>query len=206
MIFLKKNISISLLVAYTAKDRVIGAQGKIPWFIPSERDRFKSICRGKYVIIGRKSFEEIGKPLSYCTLVVISKSLKSVPEGCLLCKSFKKAVKMIYKLEKAGEKNPSFGEDLISDEKNPSCGEDLISGEKSSKPSAPGKTEILVAGGEEIYRKALPLADRIYATEIKKEFAGDKFFPKLDGRWKKKTEKECSEDGIEYNYVLFTKG
>jgi len=193
MIFLKKNISISLLVAYTAKDRVIGAQGKIPWFIPSERDRFKSICRGKYVIIGRKSFEEIGKPLSYCTLVVISKSLKSVPEGCLLCKSFKKAVKMIYKLQKAGRKNPS-------------CGEDLISDEKSSKPSGPGKTEILVAGGEEIYKKALPLADRIYATEIKKEFAGDKFFPSPDGRWEKKTEKECSDGGIDYDYVLFTKG
>ena len=193
MIFQKKNISISLLAAYTAKDRVIGAQGKIPWKLSSERNRFKRICRGKYVIIGRKSFDEIGKPLSYCTLVIVSKKMKTAPEGCLLCKSFKKAVKMIYKLEKAGEKNPSFGEDLMS-------------GEKSSKPSGPEKTEILVAGGEEIYRKALPLADCIYATEIKKEFAGDKFFPRLDRRWEKKTEKECSDGGIDYDYVLFTKG
>ena len=49
---------ISLLVAYTKNKRVIGAQGKIPWNLPSERNRFKEICRGKYVIMGRKSFEE----------------------------------------------------------------------------------------------------------------------------------------------------
>ena len=64
---------ISLLVAYTKNKRVIGAQGKIPWNLPSERNRFKEICRGKYVIMGRKSFEEIGKPLPYCKLVIVSK-------------------------------------------------------------------------------------------------------------------------------------
>ncbi|MBO7582308.1 MAG: dihydrofolate reductase [Treponema sp.] len=63
---------ISLLVAYTKNKRVIGAQGKIPWKLSSERNRFKEICRGKYVIMGRKSYEEIGHPLSYCTLVIVS--------------------------------------------------------------------------------------------------------------------------------------
>ena len=65
---------ISLLVAYTKDKRVIGAQGKIPWNLPSERNRFKAICRDKYVIMGRKSYDEIGHPLSYCTLVVVSSS------------------------------------------------------------------------------------------------------------------------------------
>ncbi len=63
---------ISILVAYTKNKRVIGAQGKIPWKLSSERNRFKEICRDKYVIMGRKSFEEIGKPLLYCKLVVLS--------------------------------------------------------------------------------------------------------------------------------------
>ena len=63
---------ISLLVAYTKNKRVIGAQGKIPWNLSSERNRFKQICAGKYVIMGRKSYEEIGKPLPYCKLVVVS--------------------------------------------------------------------------------------------------------------------------------------
>ena len=75
---------LSLLVAYTKNKRVIGAQGKIPWKLSSERNRFKEICRNKYVIMGRKSFEEIGKPLSYCTLVIVSherifKNLKTCP-------------------------------------------------------------------------------------------------------------------------------
>ena len=63
---------ISILTAYTKNKRVIGAQGKIPWKLSSERNRFKEICRNKYVIMGRKSFEEIGKPLPYCTLVIVS--------------------------------------------------------------------------------------------------------------------------------------
>ena len=75
---------LSLLVAYTKNKRVIGAQGKIPWKLSSERNRFKEICKNKYVIMGRKSFEEIGKPLPYCTLVIVSherifKNLKTCP-------------------------------------------------------------------------------------------------------------------------------
>ena len=75
---------LSLLVAYTKNKRVIGAQGKIPWKLSSERNRFKEICHNKYVIMGRKSFEEIGKPLPYCTLVIVShervfKNLKTCP-------------------------------------------------------------------------------------------------------------------------------
>lgn len=87
------DINISLLVAYS-KNRVIGKDGKIPWFIPSERDRFKSICKDKFVLMGRKTFEEIGKPLSYCTIIVISKSLKSVPKGCLLADSLEKGIEI----------------------------------------------------------------------------------------------------------------
>ena len=78
---------ISLLVAYTKNKRVIGAQGKIPWKLSSERNRFKQICNGKYVIMGRKSFEEIGKPLPYCKLVVVSKSSQSLDEAINFCKS-----------------------------------------------------------------------------------------------------------------------
>lgn len=88
-------MNISLLAAYTKNGRVIGNNGKIPWNLPSERDRFKKICSGKIVIMGRKTFEEIGKPLPYCTILVISKTLKSVPEGCLLLPSIKQAVEFI---------------------------------------------------------------------------------------------------------------
>ena len=78
---------ISLLVAYTKNKRVIGAQGKIPWKLSSERNRFKQICAGKYVIMGRKSYEEIGKPLPYCKLVVVSSKTQSLEDAINYCKS-----------------------------------------------------------------------------------------------------------------------
>ena len=78
---------LSLLVAYTKNKRVIGAQGKIPWKLSSERNRFKAICNGKYVIMGRKSYEEIGHPLPYCTLVVVSSKEKTLEQAIEYCKA-----------------------------------------------------------------------------------------------------------------------
>ncbi|MBR4790657.1 MAG: dihydrofolate reductase [Treponema sp.] len=87
---------ISLLVAYTKNKRVIGAQGKIPWNLSSERNRFKQICRDKYVIMGRKSYEEIGHPLSYCSLVIVSRQWIASPaarnDGIHFCSSLEDAV------------------------------------------------------------------------------------------------------------------
>ena len=80
------------LIAACSKNRVIGCNGKIPWNIPTERDRFKELTKGKFVIMGRKSFEEISHALSYCTIIVVSKSLKKVPKGCLLTSSLEQAI------------------------------------------------------------------------------------------------------------------
>ena len=162
---------ISLLVAYTKNKRVIGAQGKIPWKLSSERNRFKEICAGKYVIMGRKSFEEIGKPLSYCTLVVVSRSLGALSlskgaQGLKICASLEEAIDF--------------------------C-------------KAQGQEEILVAGGGEIYRQALPYATKIYATEIDADFPGDTFFPDLDNTWTSTVESTHVDCGVTYSYLTFTK-
>ena len=165
---------ISLLVAYTKNKRVIGAQGKIPWKLSSERNRFKELCRGKYVIMGRKSFEEIGKPLSYCNIIVISKMWSlSNKTGSL---SLSKGLKICSSLEEAINFCKSHGQE-----------------------------EILIAGGGEIYRQALPYADRIYATEIDADFEGDTFFPKLDDTWTCTVESEHEENGIVFKYLTLQK-
>ena len=156
---------ISLLVAYTKDKRIIGAQGKIPWNLSSERNRFKEICRGKYVIMGRKSFEEIGKPLSYCKLMVVSRGALSLSKGLEICSSLQEAFDY--------------------------CKEQ-------------GQEEILVAGGGEIYRQALPYATKIYATEIDAHFEGDTFFPELDNSWNCTVESTHEENGIVYRYMTFT--
>ena len=83
---------ISLLVAYTKNKRVIGAQGKIPWKLSSERNRFKAICSGKYVIMGRKSYDEIGHPLSYCELVIVSGDPSRASGTPRFCNSLEDAI------------------------------------------------------------------------------------------------------------------
>ena len=155
---------VSILVAYTKKNRVIGSKGRIPWNLPSERNRFKQITNNKYIIMGRKSFNEIGHALPYCTIIIISNTIKKAPEGCLLYSSIEDAI--------------SF----------------------ASKKS----NEVLIAGGGEIYNKALPFTDTIYATEIDKEYDGDVFFPFLDPLiWDKTIEEEKEENSIKYTYVTY---
>lgn len=156
---------LSILVAYTKNNRVIGAQGKIPWNLSSERNRFKAICNKKTVIMGRKTFEEIGHALPYCTILIVSKSMDKAPQGCILAKS----------LEQAFE---------ISNKTN---------------------GEVLVAGGEEIYKQTLSKAQKIYATEIEMEVSGDTFFPELDSSWQKTFEEIHQENEISYKYLTFEK-
>lgn len=52
---------VALIVAY-AKNRVIGNQGIIPWKIKGEQKRFRELTTGNVVVMGRRSFEEIGNP------------------------------------------------------------------------------------------------------------------------------------------------
>ncbi|MCQ2591609.1 MAG: dihydrofolate reductase [Treponema sp.] len=158
---------ISLLVAYS-KNRVIGNKGKIPWNLPSERNRFKQICQGKNIIMGRKSFEEIGHALPYCTIVILSKTLNTCPQGCLLAKTPEEALSLC--------KNPQNEE-----------------------------SEILVAGGSEIYQMFLPLTKKIYATLIDEEFEGDRFFPPLDENWEIIFEEEKAENNINFQYLTFVR-
>lgn len=83
-----------MLVAYTKKGRVIGNQGKIPWKLASERDRFKELTAGKSIIMGRSTFEEIGHALPYCTIIILSKTMRTVPLDCLLARNLKQAFKL----------------------------------------------------------------------------------------------------------------
>lgn len=61
---------IGLIVAY-AKNRTIGYKGRIPWNIKGEQKRFRELTTGNVVIMGRKSYEEIGKPLSNRYTIVV---------------------------------------------------------------------------------------------------------------------------------------
>ncbi len=82
---------ISAIVA-TAKNNVIGRNNEIPWYLPADLQYFKKTTLGHYVIMGRKSFESIGKPLPKRTNVVITRDPFFVASDCVVVHSLKEAL------------------------------------------------------------------------------------------------------------------
>ncbi len=82
---------ISLIVART-KNNVIGKDGKIPWKIKGEQKQFKELTTGNTVIMGRKTFEEIGKPLPNRLNIVISKTAKFSGENIITVSTLEQAL------------------------------------------------------------------------------------------------------------------
>ena len=84
---------IALIVAY-AKNRVIGNNGRIPWNIKGEQKRFKELTTGNVVIMGRRSYEEIGKPLPNRTTIVVSNTKIYNSENCINARSLTEAIEL----------------------------------------------------------------------------------------------------------------
>ena len=84
---------IALIVAY-AKNRVIGNKGCIPWTIKGEQRRFKELTTGNVVIMGRRSFEEIGKALPNRTTIVVSTTKEFTGENCYTAGSLEEAIQL----------------------------------------------------------------------------------------------------------------
>lgn len=68
------------LIAAMANDRVIGKQGDMPWHLPGELQYFKSLTMGKPIVMGRKTFESIGRPLPGRYNIVISRNAGDLPQ------------------------------------------------------------------------------------------------------------------------------
>ena len=72
---------IAIIAAY-AHGRVIGCAGKIPWNIPGEQARFRELTTGNVVIMGRRTYEEIGRPLPNRDTILVSSTLSVEQEHC----------------------------------------------------------------------------------------------------------------------------
>ncbi len=127
------------LVAAMAENRVIGKNGRLPWHLPDEIKHFKKLTVDHTVIMGRKTYEEVGRPLPNRRNVVISR-------------------------------NPGFRASGVT--VVPNLDEALALGATEA--------EVFVIGGGEIYRLALPRADRLYLTVVHAAIAGDTVFPPFD--------------------------
>jgi len=128
---------ISLIWAMD-QQRLIGANNQMPWHLPADMAWFREHTLGKSVLMGRKTFDSIGKPLSKRRNIILSRQHNLSVDGC----------------------------DIVHDLK------DVISEFEGE--------ELMVMGGAEIYALALPLAKRLYCTQIEASFEGDAWFPAID--------------------------
>ena len=82
-----------------AENRVIGAGNKLPWHLPEDFKWFKQQTLGKTLLMGRKTFESIGRPLPNRTNIVVSRRDNWFQEGILIVGSLKEALKFAKKID-----------------------------------------------------------------------------------------------------------
>jgi dihydrofolate reductase len=137
------------LIAAVAQNGVIGRDNSLPWQLSSDLAYFKRCTLGKPILMGRRTYEAIGRPLPGRTNIVISRARELRIQGAEVVGNLAAALKL---------------------------------GEIAARRDNSG--ELMVIGGAEIYRLALPLAQRLYLTEVHGEVDGDARFPDWDsGAW-----------------------
>jgi dihydrofolate reductase len=85
------GMSIFIIVAM-AKNRTIGVNNTLPWRCPEDLKHFKALTMGHHMIMGRKTFDSIGKPLPGRTTVVVTRDTELKIEGCLMANSLPEAL------------------------------------------------------------------------------------------------------------------
>lgn len=159
--------SISLIAAM-AENRVIGGGNKLLWHISEDLKRFKALTLGKPVIMGRKTYDSIGRPLPNRPNIVVTRQPGWSAPGVSVAATLGDAFKMAENQ---------------------------------------GDGEIMVIGGGEIYKAALPFATSVYLTCIHKAYDGDALFPVLDAsEWREVSREkgaECAQNGLDYEFVKY---
>lgn len=159
----KPRISI---IAALARNRVIGIENRLPWRLPEDLAHFKALTLNHPILMGRKTFESLGRPLPGRTNIVITRNASYRPDGCLVADSIPAAVAL--------------------------CN---------------GADEVFFIGGADLYRQAIPLADRLYLTEVDIESQGDAWFPEYDRSAFREVSRESHTgekgDVLNFDYVVY---
>ena len=146
------------LIAALDENGVIGAEGKIPWRLPRDVRFFKETTMGKPIIMGRKTYESIGRPLPGRHNIVVTRNHDYRAPGCTVVHSPEAALAAAQ-----------------TDEV-----EEASSFEQTSSDNEGAAGEIMIIGGAALYEAFLPCADRLYLTFVEAEVEGDTFFPPFD--------------------------
>jgi dihydrofolate reductase len=163
-------------IAAMSLNRVIGAGNKIPWHLPEDFKWFKKMTAGNVVIMGRNTFESLGKPLPNRINIVLSRHpgrLKSdFPElfGKAWVARGKTIAQRPYQFEL-----PKIGNATTTDLR-------IIKNFLKLNP-ADSRLDFFICGGAQVYAQALPLCSDLYLTLVKREVEGDAFFPAFEDRF-----------------------
>lgn len=161
----ENNPRISIIAAL-ARNRVIGIENRLPWRLPEDLAHFKALTLNHPILMGRKTFESLGRPLPGRTNIVITRNASYRPDGCLVADSIPAAVAL--------------------------CN---------------GADEVFFIGGADLYRQAIPLADRLYLTEVDIESQGDAWFPEYDRSAFREVSRESHTgekgDVLKFDFVVY---
>src|SRR4051812_577515 len=86
-------MNISLIFA-ASENNVIGKNNQLPWHLPADLKFFKNTTTGHHIIMGRKTYESVGRPLPNRTNVIITRDAGYKAEGCVVVKSLDEALKV----------------------------------------------------------------------------------------------------------------
>lgn len=154
------------MIAAIGKNRELGNGNDLLWKIPEDLKHFKETTKGHSIIMGRKTFESIGKALPNRTNIVITRDSKWAAPDAFPVVSIEEALEL--------------------------------------SKTKPGKEEVFIIGGGQIYELGLPYADRLYLTLIDAEKPADCFFPAYEHSFKKKMLMGEGEfEGTKYTWMNF---
>jgi dihydrofolate reductase len=82
------------VIAAIAKNNALGKDNDLIWYLPADLKRFKKVTTGHYILMGRNTFESIGKPLPNRTTIIITRNKNYYKEGCLIAGSIEEAIEL----------------------------------------------------------------------------------------------------------------
>ncbi len=80
------------IIAAIGKNRALGKDNQLIWHLPADLKRFKKVTTGHHVIMGRKTFESLGKPLPNRTTIIITRNKEFIADGCVVVNSLAEAI------------------------------------------------------------------------------------------------------------------
>jgi dihydrofolate reductase len=80
------------IIAAVAKNNALGKNNQLIWHLPADLKRFKKVTSGHHVIMGRKTFESLGKPLPNRTTIIITRNENYSSKGCIVVNSLSEAI------------------------------------------------------------------------------------------------------------------